>query len=676
MSRFGLARVLASLLLLMLPAVFAAPVPAQPTEAGDAPSVTFGWPAFGLEREVLLGPDSSRTITVPVPGGLTPSRLRGTINAPLNIRAGYLQIDDADGRLLGTVDLPPAGSAQAATPFDIDISSARVRASSIDVTLTVRALDDLGQFAGQYAGQYCGPLRQLGLTNLAVVYAGTEPPVTTVAGFFPPVLQRVSVYAPTDADAAEQQAVLMLVATLTRLYAPQPLDITVVDQPRGAVPPPAAQLARAVVVERGGAAGLSVENAGSGAAYLRVSGSGDDLSTQVSLLVNKLQSLAQAPAARVEQAGSGPAVEGDDLTFGRLNISGKTEVLRASSLRVGVGRSALGSGRVESVQVHLLADYTPIPEGDAAAVVIRASDGNVVYTRALDNSGRLDATFELRGPAIGQYVSLDFALTYTPRQPCGPLTAPITFQIDPRSTFTVHRGGPPPSGFSAVPSEFSPTFLVAFDGSSPNQLVYAADVVAAISRLSSGQLRPAVVDLKTAADATSAALIVAKSSALKQTSLRPPVTGDGAALEVGLPTELRASVGNGLGSIQAFADRARNRSVVLITTTGDWSLVDPLLRYIAGLDGTWSALTGDVLAAGEAGVPTNLTIFAEGVGGDSVERPQAEEASLPRAAIGLGGAALAILVIVAGVLWATRRRRRAGSVPATADAVSGPDPRT
>jgi hypothetical protein len=671
MSRIGASRTLASVVLLFLPALLAAPVHAQPDDGGQPPaaaSTTLGWAALGMEREVILGPDSPRTFTVPVPEGLTPSRLRGTIRAPLNIGAGYLMVDDADGRLLGTVDLPPAGAAQAAVPVDVDISAARARDSSADLTITVHPLAGAGQYSGQYPGQFCGPLQQLTLADLATVYTGAEPPVTTIAGFFPPVLSRATIYAPTDADAAEQQAVLLLVSTLARLYNPQPLVIEVVDQPRGAVPPPGAPLSRAVVVERGGPAGLSVENPGGPGVYLRVSGSGDDLSTQVSLLVNDLQTLAQTPAARVEQAGTEEAVSGDTLTFEQLNISGKTEVLRASSLQVGIGRSALGGSRFDSVQVHLLADYTPVPAGDAGAVMIRSSDGNVVYRSALDSSGRLDATFDMPNQK-NQSVSLELALTYVPQQMCGPLTAPMTFQIDPRSTFTVHRGGPPLGGFSAFPSEFSPSFVVAMDGSSPNQLSYAARVVAAIASLTDRPLMPTVVDMKEALDGNTGALIVAKSSALRQSTLHPPVSGDGPALDVNLPEALQAIIGDGLGSIQAFADRPRNRSVVLVTTTGEWPMVDPLLEYIDGLEGKWSALSGDVLAAGEAGVPINLSIFAQG--GDTaeaVEQPDTEQTSPPWRTIGIAAAVLIVIAVVAAILWASRRRRSGAAVRTTDDA--------
>jgi hypothetical protein len=663
MSRISLARALTATMLLVLPAMAPGTVvgpayaaPGDPDDPAGTSEVTLGWPALGLEQGMFLGPNSSTSFTVPVPAGLNATRLRGTMDVPMNIGAGFLEIEDSTGRLLAAVGLPDPASPAPETPFDVDISSARVRASTIDVSFTVRPFADAGQSPGQYAGQYCGPLRQLAVNDLATVFTGTEAPPTTIAGFFPPVLERATIYAPTDADPAEQQSVLTLVSTLARLYNPQPLAITVVDQPRGATPPPAAPRARAIVVETGGAAGLRVEDAGNPGAHLRVSGSGDELSTQVSLLVNQLQTLAQTPASRVDQAGSDVAPTGDTLTFGQLNMTGRTDVLRTGNLAVGVGRAALGPGRVDSVQVHLLADYTPVPGEDAAAVVIRSGE-NVVYRAPLDNTGRLDATFDLDGQAFGQFINLELALTYTPQQMCGPLIAPITFQIDPASTLNVRRGGPPLSGFGALPSEFSPSFVVALDGSGPDQLVHAARIVAAIARIASTPLTPQVVGLDEAADASSGALIVADSEAISKTSLDPPIGGEGTTVDVGLPTQLRADIDDGLGSIQVFADRPRDRAVVLVTTTGAWTLVDPLFSYIDGANGNWSQLSGDVLAAGAAGTPTNLSIRADGdtAGSSAMSEPQADSPSR-WILIGAAAAVVAAIAIVGLIVWSRRRR--------------------
>jgi hypothetical protein len=155
---------------------------------------------------------------------------------------------------------------------------------------------------------------------------------------------------------------------------------------------------------------------------------------------------------------------------------------------------------------------------------------------------------------------------------------------------------------------------------------------------------------------------VANSKTIEQTTLNPPLGGDGTAVDVALPTELRANIEDGLGSIQAFADQSRNRSVVLVTSTASWSLVEPLFDYVDGLDGGWSALTGDVLAAGEARVPTNVAIRDSG----NIFEPSPTPA-LPKSVdqwipIAVGIAVLAAVAVVAAILW-SRRRRTAGNPP-------------
>ncbi|MGV0773096.1 hypothetical protein [Mycobacterium syngnathidarum] len=641
---------------LVLPVLLGGSVVGQAHAApGDPAEVTLTWPSLGLNPGMVLGPYSPTDFTMPVPAGLTAVRVRGMIHAPMNIDGGVLEINDGDGRFLAAVGLPPAASAAPVTPFDVDISAAHVQTSSVKLTFTVRP-------GGNY-DRICGPLQQLTLSDLTTVFTGAEAPVNTVATFFPPVLKQVTLYVPNDASPSEQQAVLTLTSTLARIYRPQPLAISVVRQPRGAVPPPAPQMARAVVVEqteKSGSAGLTVEKPGSPGVYVRVSGKGNELSTQVSLLSNQLQSLAQTPVVRVDQAGSGAVPSGGTMTFEQLGMTGSADVLRTSTMSVAVDRASLGAGRIDSVKVHLLASYTPVANDDTATVVIR-SNGIIAYRVALDGTGVLDATFDLEPNMFGQFISLDFALTYTPHDHCGPLMAPISFEVDPRSTLTPHRGGAPLGGFGALPSEFSRDFLVALDGSSPEQLSYANQLVSAIARLTSSPLTPQVVDVRDALDANTGALIVANSATLEKSALNPLVAGDGTAVDVELPTTLNATMDGGLGSIQAFADHARNRSVILVTTTGSWSLVDPLFSYLSALEGGWSQLSGDLLAAGPAGDPTNLAIRTKADGSTDEGGSHVAETgdgSLPWRGIGVGIGVLALVAIGAAVLWRRRNSNR------------------
>ncbi|SBS77627.1 conserved exported hypothetical protein [uncultured Mycobacterium sp.] len=620
------------------------------TLAASAGELTLSWVQLGLPRGIEFPTTNvNQDFAVPLPSGFRPTRLRGFIHAPVNIAGGYLEIDDDRGTFLAAVNLPAAQSAdQVVVPFDVDIAAAHTGDATVGLSFTVRRTSpDAGN---------CGPEQTLNVSDLATVFTGAEPAPSSIATFFPSVVQRVILYAPTNADSSEQQAVLTLASALARVDRPLPVVITVVEQPRGATPPPAGQLTRAVLIERG-PAGLDIVGAGTPDVFLRLSGRDDQLSAQVSMLINQVQALAQAPRARVDQAGSRTAGSTDTLTFDQLQMTGKVDVLRTGTLMVGVDRAALAGGRVDSVRVHLLANYTPVAKEDAATVMVRAGN-TVVFTSALNDSGRLDATFDLAGQALAERIVLNFAVTYTPRMICSPIIAPITFQLDPQSTLSAHRGGHATGGFRSLPSEFSPNFLVALDGSGPGQLGYATRLAVDMARVTSAELAPRVVDLKSAAESKIGALIVANSTTLKQTTLNPPVSGDQSSISVDLPTALRADFGSGVGSIQAFADSPRDRTVVLITTTASWSLVDPLFGYIEQLPDGWSQLTGDVLAAGAQGIPADLAIRDNRV---AAAPPQSTSTTPP---LGVVFGLLGAFALGALTTWLWLRRRRHGSAEA------------
>jgi len=618
------------------------PLNADPATADE---LSLAWDDLGLNPSMtLVGANNNQDFTIPVQPGMAVRRLRGLIHAPVDFDAGFVEIDDTTGRFLATVELPAVNSAQAVVPFDVDVSAAQPSRSGIGLSFTVRE-------ASVPTEQRCGRAEQVQLSDLSAVFSGIEPAPNTLAEFFPPILRALTIYAPQNADQSEQQAVLTLASVVARTYAPQKTAIRVVKQPRGATPPPAPQLTRAVVIESGDAA-LDVVDAGRSDVYLKVTGRGDQLADQLSPVANQLQSLLQVPSARVETAGASAETSSDELTFDQLKITGESTVLRTSKLSVGVDRSALGPGRVNAVQAHLLANYTPVASLDSATLMVRAN-GHVVYTSPLNDSGRVDATFDVPAEFLEQRIGLEFDLTFSPRQLCSPTIAPMTFQLDPRSTLTVRRGGPALGGFSAVPSEFSPEFVVAFDGSNPNELDYAARLVADIARTSGTAMMPRVVDVDSAADSTTDALILANASTIGKTSLQPPVSGESKDVRVDLSSQLRTDINGGLGSVQAFADQPRNRTVILVTTSGAWSLVEPVLGYVDQLPGGWSRLEGNVAAAGAAGIVEDLTIDP----GRSAQAAPQDDASLPTwLAVGAGCVALAV-VVGGTIIWRSRRQR-------------------
>ncbi|UXA19292.1 cellulose biosynthesis cyclic di-GMP-binding regulatory protein BcsB [Mycobacterium sp. SMC-4] len=613
------------------------------SDPAAGPEVGLPWRSLGLpERLTLSGANVGQEFTVPVPSGFSPLRLRGLIHAPIDYAAGFVEILSGTGRFLATVPLPAVVPEQAVVPFDVDISAAQVNPTGMGLSFTVRQ-------PLMSAEDRCGLGQQVMLSDLSAVFTGAEPAPTSIANFFPPVLQRLTIYTPVDADDAEKQAALTLASAVTRLYRPQPVAITVVDQPRGATPPPAPQFTRAVVVERGDA-GLTVVNPDRAEVFLRVAGRGNQLSDQAALMVADVQSLVQVPQARVDQAGAVAGAQGDEFTFEELGISGAASVLRTATLTVGVDRAAFGSGRVDGLRMQLLATHTPVAELDSASVSVSVN-GQAVTAVPLTETGRLDVTFDVPAEFLRQRISLDFDLTFSPRQLCNPAIAPVAFELDPRSTVTVRRGGDPLGGFGAVPSELAPEFLVAFDGSSPDQLDYAVRAVSAVARLTGAPLAPRVVDVNDAANSSTGALIVANSATVDRTSLRPPVGGQGTQVQVGLARELRADVNRGLGSVQVFADGPRDRTVMLVTTSGAWSLVEPVFDYLNAQPDGLASLTGDVLAAGPDGEVTNLAIGAA----DSPPSTQDDPGGSRWWLVAAGVLVLSLLAVAAALWW--RRRQ-------------------
>ena len=178
-----------------------------------------------------------------------------------------------------------------------------------------------------------------------------------------------------------------------------------------------------------------------------------------------------------------------------------------------------------------------------------------------------------------------------------------------------------------------------------------------MAHLTTAPLAPHVVDVKAAIDADKGALIVANAKTMEKSSLRPPIGGNGLSVNINLPGEVRTDIDSGLGSIQVLADQPHQRTVVLVTTSGDWALVEPILDYIDGLPNGWASLTGNVLAAGRQGSVADLSI---GLKNDIVpENASASSASSGMwrtwLAVGLG---LTCVAAVAAALWWRRERAR------------------
>lgn len=335
--------------------------------------------------------------------------------------------------------------------------------------------------------------------------------------------------------------------------------------------------------------GVIVENPGTPAATLVISGTGQTLARQVQLFADQRTNLAQAPAAVVLSSKDDTILSSNTKTFDQLGVNGQASVLGVTTIYAGFDVSAFGAGPISSASVHLMAKYTPPVGSGQASVLIRSGSTVFLATHRLDNSGTLDITGVIPPEEISSNVGLALELRYIPQQECAPpLNDRMTFALDGQSTVTVtpgtnNRGGFPP----VLPMAFTPPdFNVALD--SPEYIRYAAQAINLMAQQTSVTLRPKVTTFGQAAGSGTGLLAVTTGAALSRAGgMKAPLVPNGAS-DVGVngdpTTDL--NINGQVGAIQAFT--SNNRTVLAISATGDWSLVDASFDYIRGLPSRWA----------------------------------------------------------------------------------------
>lgn len=598
--------------------------------------------------------NSPQTVTIPVPEGTQPTRFSGELQTIVNVNGGYIEIDREDGSLLGSVPIPDVSAEQRTVPFSIDLSSLPIRDQTARISVVLRQTG---------ADSVCGSTPNVTMNRLAVEFTGPVRRPTTIDQFFPPVLSGIDLYVDPAPTKSEGQAVITLAALLTQHYRDVPVDFRIRPLPRNEAPPAGwDSMRRAVIVHDDatddgvGAVTLARRD---DVPYLLVTGNGDHLVDQTALFRSQLLTISQTPTATVDSMEP-MAVSGTNTSsFGELGAGGRITVLGQSSLYTGFDTAVFGLANPGKLDVHLLAHYTSVKNDEKGTLVIR-SGGRALYSSELDGSGRIDAKFTVPGDLASRGANLELAVTYEPAPgACSPRTVPLTFEIDAASTVTAAGGGAVSmGGFESLPVGFAPTFQVALGSYDTNYLSRAVAVIAAVQENTSRELLPTLVDVDQAAQSGSGALIVADAATIAGTGLNPPIAFNEDALELDLPPDVVATIPQGVGSMQAFADR--DRTVVLVTTSGDWNLVDPVFEYLATRDGGWRDLRGDVVVAGAGGTAKNLTVRSNG---PTLRVVETSNHWLPWALLGAATAVVAAGAAAGIFFWRRRAARQAPTPP-------------
>lgn len=145
---------------------------------------------------------------------------------------------------------------------------------------------------------------------------------------------------------------------------------------------------------------------------------------------------------------------------------------------------------------------------------------------------------------------------------------------------------------------FTPDFDVAIDG--PDGIRFAGQAINLMGQQTGMTLRPQLVTFADAAASGAGLLAVTSGEQLASAGMNPPLL-PGASTSAGVngSPDTEIDVNGALGVVQSFTQNGR--TVLAISGTGDWSLVDRSFDYIRGLPNRWSSLTGDVVATGPAG---------------------------------------------------------------------------
>lgn len=571
---------------------------AQPyVDSTAEPEVTpaISWTQLGLSEKMdLVGLNQSVDVSVPVPTGATPLAVSGLVGSVANLESGRIDVLDSRGIPLGVIPIPVGIATQ---PFTIDTSQAEVVDGAAKLSFDIHS-------DGPPADG-CAPPPRVTLSQLAMSYSGETFSPNTVADFLPAYLDNITIRVGSAPSLAVQQAALSLVAKLTALYRPIPVGISVDTSP---TPKPfsGVGISRVIELRDGVESRITVENGGTPEAILVVTGRGDSLKEQVELFSDRRITLAQTPEAAVKSASDNFEQASQVMTFGQLDVSADATVMGTTTAYAGFDASKFGIGSIDGARVRLLAHYTAIRDGEASLLVRSGPD--VLASTALDQSGKVDLTFDVPAQAISSNVGLALEIRYISGGEC---TIPdrMTFVVDPSSTVTVDPGTKNRGGFPSLPMAFTPHFDVAVEN--PGQIRFAAEAIRLMGQQTSFVLRPRVRPINEAVNANTGLLIVSGSEQLGKLELSPPLQpGAGTVDTIDGSPVTKVDVNGPLGVVQAF--KHNDRMVLALSASGDDTLLDRSLGFINALEGRWGALGGDVVATGVTGPTVDLTVRAGG----------------------------------------------------------------
>jgi hypothetical protein len=562
--------------------------PDDPTAA--PPGMVLSLKALGSASSLsFYGQEDSQTVVLPVAPGTVPAEVRATVELPPNVARGSIAIIQ-DDHVLSRVNLPAVQEA----PVVLPLTGVVVADNSITITLRSYLVAPEG---------FCvyDPTNPLRLNDVSVSYVGSASLPAAVADFLPPILGRLSLFIPPAPVRSESDAAVALAAALVAHYGQQPVAVDVEALPSGQSVPvlPRGSFDRQIVITDKPDAALYLQDDG-GVPALQITGHGAELTNQTRLLTSNLAVLAVTSKAVAGPVLMSAQLAPDATTLRRIGDPGSRAVaLTNPSVTVGIDQTRLGrpSG---GVRVHLLGSYTPLPPAYGGQVLVSVGD-HVIQRWAAESTGTIDRWVQIPDRLLQRFTALTVAVDAGDAGGCG-RGHPITLIIDGDSPVQSTPATPPvPPGFQSLPEALMPLVQVGIGDDGFADTVRAVSLLAGMQRLSAVPLATTVVSLAKALASTSPAVLVS-SKGWDDPGITLPVSrpASGTFAVRGVdgndePTTLTLDPQVRFGSLQVVLDRGR--TLLVATSTGDPSLLDAALRWLAADPRHWATVNGNALIA-------------------------------------------------------------------------------
>ncbi|MGY4708618.1 hypothetical protein ACXDF8_03480 [Mycolicibacterium sp. CBM1] len=596
--------------------------------------------SFEVHRDV-----TSKALSFSAPQGLAPVALNATLELPVPLRFGSIAVTQ-DGRTISRMSLPAADQAQVVIP----LAGLKVYGGWASATLTATAIP---------ADDFCwDPLAPIRLVNASVSFSGREEAPTTVAGFLPAVLKKLTIAIPAKPSPAESDAAVQLAAAVTRRYGGQSPDIVVAAVSPGRSTPEdiSAPLERHILLRESTDKGLSLQGAGP-VPSLSISGPGPELTNQTRLLTDDSLQFAVSRKAVAAPLQVDQEVVADTTSLDDLKLSGLTSDALWPQVQFELNQSRFGHP-LAGIRIHLTGSYTPLPSDFGGEVTVMVGTTTIARWPATSD-GTIDRWVEVPNELVRRTTTVEVTV-HTTGDPghCGDYL-PMTLRIDGSTVVEVHSANPPsPPGFQSLPQSLTPRVQFGIGRDAFADTRRAARIAMGLQQTSGIPLVTTVTSLKQALDSGAPAVLVS-ADAWNVPDVVLPFSTDQGRIDIegvgpdGKPMSLTLDPAVRFGSMQTVFDG--KRTILAATSNGAPAQLDQLLTWLGSERGRWSGLDGRALISVPGSAPMSVPNPPEEISG----RPKTADAQGGSGWIWwAAGGVVAVAVLGAAMILFRLRGRR------------------